>query len=206
MVWKFSDATRCVDMRKIFKNLYTLRRACRIAQKTSLTDKAKKIFYQADPEFIGSDIFATYCLGETEQSSLWHAREQYSTIKRVLNREYFSFVLKNLSLPTAGFPLQLMRYFILLSKLSTEERERIGNPSIRNLPVVRTIHISEGLRHYQNVRRRRERGARNEIHSIFGVEYRDISSELESITHSIFDRKALVLLYENAGFENAYEK
>ncbi len=181
-----------------------------IAQKTSLTDKAKKIFYQADPEFIGSDIFATYCLGRNgAELALACARSSTPDNKKSSKPRIFLLRIEEPEFADSRFPSSAHEILhIAYRKLSTEERERIGN--LIDQELARRQDDSH-LRGIGDIIKTSGDDAneelRNEMHSIFGVEYRDISSELEEYyAQYFFDRKALVLLYENAGFEKRIRK
>jgi len=170
-----------------------------IAQKTTMTDKAKAIFYRSDPEFIDTGIFKEYCItNDGIELALACARSTTPGKPRSSPR-IFLLQMDNPEFSDTRFPSAAHELMHLVEKASSDDEKKRLAPLIDNElekykedPHVQRITdiIKKSLGDdYQDY-------LRGEFHSILAVEYADLSPELEEHYAQYFiDRQQLVSLH-----------
>lgn len=181
-----------------------------IAVKTTMTDKAKLLFYQADPEFIGSDKFKEYCITrEGIELALACARSttpgQTKYAPRVFLLQFDNPKFADSKFPSAAHELLHLVYKQLgkneitrLAPLIDAELEK-HQDDVHLMNIVDIVKKSQGDQYQEELR--------NELHSIFGVEFADLSPELEQHYAQYFgNRSQVVAFHQNSGLVQAVRK
>jgi len=181
-----------------------------IAEKTTLTDKAKILFYRADPEFIESNTFAEYCITKDGiQLALACARSntpgQPNSTPRIFLLQMDNPKFADSRFPSAAHEMLHLVY----QKLTNSEKQQLAplidteltkhEDDAHLMNIVDIIKNSMGDKYLEEMR--------NELHSIFGIEFQDISPELEDYYSQYFsDRTQVVTLHQNGGLEQSIRK
>jgi len=180
-----------------------------IAEKIGFTDEAKKTFYRSDPEFIPAATFAEYCLKNGVEMALACARSETPGEKKGSKPRIFLLQIDDARFidsryPSAAHELLHLAYH----KLSSSEKQRVDN--LIDQEIVRhkeDTHIDSLTDILTNAGGNYQEAIRGEMHSVFGVEYRDIAPGLEEYYRQYFtDRSGVVSLNEQGGLETRVRK
>ena len=180
-----------------------------LAEKMDLTDEAKNMFYRSDPEFIPADTFVEYCLKGGIEMALACARSETPGAKKGSKPRIFLLEIDDIRFVDSKYPSAAHELLHLVyHKFTTSEKQRIDNlvdqeierhkddPHIVSLSNI----LTKAGGNYQDA-------IRGEMHSVFGVEYRDISPELETYYAKYFTNRAgVVSLYEQGGLGTRVRK
>lgn len=158
-----------------------------IAERSSMTDKAKRYFYASQPEFSSTDEFNSTC----------QRREASSAILGCYNsgRIYLYSVdndqLDGINEVTAAHEMLHAAW----QRLSESQKEHLSTLLETAYDQVKTPDLSERMSYYD---RNEPSEHANELHSILGTEFADLGSELEEYYSQYFnDRTVLLTLYNN---------
>src|SRR3989344_6300531 len=176
-----------------------------LAEKNTLTDKGKAILYRADPQFVDVRNFAKYC--QVKEGGV----EPLACIAPNPERGPFAgrqiFLLK-IDDPEfsdhkyAASVHELLHYAYDRSNSSKKERLNVlldAELSKRQ----DDPHLTAVIDILKKKTDKRENDIHSELHSKFGVEYTDLSPELEEHYKTYFvDRQAVVELYRKGGFNS----
>lgn len=180
-----------------------------IAERTTMTDKAKKIFYRADPEFIQTDTFVQYCLERKGvELALACARSETPGEKKGSGPRIFLLQVEDPRFVDSKFPASAHELLhLVFHKLSSEEKVRLGllldAELERRQDDTNLLEIVDILKTAGSDKE----AIYNEMHSVFGVEFRDISPELETYYAQYFtDRLQVVGMHETGGLETRIRK
>src|SRR3989338_11454224 len=180
-----------------------------IAEKTTLTDTAKKIFYRADPEYIGQDKFVTYCASGGVELALACARSDTPDDKERKGARIFLLAITDPEFVDSKYPSAAHELLhIGYQKFSISEKKRVGELIDRELANHQDDpHLTGIVDIIKKAKSNWQEEARNELHSIFGTEYRNLLPELETHYSQYFsDRNSLVAMHEKSGLTKGIRK
>lgn len=168
-----------------------------LAQRATMTDKAKFSFYLAQPRLENATQFNQDCRRVEQASPIVgcyaHAKETIH-IYNVQNAE-----LDGIKEVTAAHEM----LHVAWSRYSAEQRRRLGELLEAAYTKVKTKKLEERMAYYE----RAQPGTRaNELHSILGTEFADLGSELEAHYAEYFSNRAALLKLHaqyNQKFTNA---
>ena len=192
---------------EVLKNYKPSDEVLDLAEKNGLTDKGKAALYRADPQFIDNEAFIKYC------RTISRGIEALACIAPKPGGGPFGgkqiFLLKIDDPKFADHKYAASVHEMLHSiyqRLGSDEREKLApilekelearkdDPHLAN--VVEILHQKKDAKDVQD-----------ELHSKFGVEYTDLSAELEDYYKQYFkDRKKVVELYQKGGFNGRVRK
>ncbi len=158
-----------------------------LAEKASMTDKAKSIFYAANP-VIDSDrtTFETHCQTPISSNAVelgCYTSDNHIYILRITQPQ-----LVNEMVVVASHEMLHAVYAISPSSQKTSVNAVLE----AEFPDVRNRELTHELRNY----RVREPGQRdNELHSIIGTEYSPLSTDLETYYAQYFTNRATIVSY-----------
>jgi len=182
-----------------------------IVEKLGLTDVAKKIFYKSDPEFLDASNFARYCLGTKKgvELALACARSGTPDDESSSKPRIFLFKIDNPKFADSRFPSAAHEILhIAYRQLESVEKERIGlliDAELAKRP--KDAHLTGIVNIIKQSTPEGQEEIRSEMHSILGVEYLDLSPELDQYYAQYFsNRSQLVALYTSGGFEQRMKK
>lgn len=155
-----------------------------LAQRATMTDKAKFSFYLAQPRLENATQFNQDCRRVEQASPIVgcyaHAKETIH-IYNVQNAE-----LDGIKEVTAAHEM----LHVAWSRYSAEQRRRLGELLEAAYTKVKTKKLEERMAYYE----RAQPGTRaNELHSILGTEFADLGSELEAHYAEYFSNRAALL-------------
>ena len=180
-----------------------------IAEKTTMTDTAKKIFYRADPEFVPTDVFVRYCLEKKGvELALACARSDTPGEKKSTGPRIFLLQIEDPRFTYNKFPSSAHELLHLIyHRLTAQDKSRLTPLLDAELQRHQDdLHLMEIVDIIKNSGGDQE-VILNEMHSVFGVEFRDISPELETHYAQYFaDRLQVVAMYETGGLETRTRK
>ena len=177
-----------------------------IAEKNTLTDKGKAAFYRAQPEFIDGEVFRKYCrvngvealacVGPKRGGGPFGGRQIHLLIvddPQFADHKYAAAVHEMLH--------------AIYDRLSSSEKERINKLLEQELSKHQDdVHLTGPI----NILKKRGKANKDidsELHSKFGVEYSELSPELEEYYKQYFvDRSKVVELFKNGGFNSRVQR
>ncbi|MBI3069805.1 MAG: hypothetical protein HYY87_00680 [Candidatus Levybacteria bacterium] len=161
-----------------------------LAEKNTLTDKGKAILYRADPQFVETQSFAKYC--QVKKGGV----EPLACIAPNPERGPFAgrqiFLLKIDDPEFTDHKYAATAHEMLHALLDQELSKHQDDP-----------HLAVVIDILNQKKDKRSDGVHDELHSKFGVEYSDLSPELEEYYKQYFaDRSKVVELFKNGGFNS----
>lgn len=165
-----------------------------VADRTSMSEHAKKLFYVHDPELLGKETFQTNCtVGESTI-----VLGCYISNQRIYLFEVVEPRLDGVIEVTAAHEMLHAGY----DRLDLNEKERVDKLLLEAYDRIDNVRLSEII---ENYRQRDPSVVNNELHSILGTEYRDLPKELEDYYSKYFvDRLSVVTLAET--YADEFEK
>lgn len=179
-----------------------------IAENDSMTDAAKKLFYKADPEFIGSDKFASFCLVNSVEMALACARSDTPDDPKRRGARIFLFKVDNpefdIRYTSAAHEMLHLAYRNLKADEKTKLDALIDQELARRQD---DTHITEITNIVKNSKSDYQEDLRNEMHSLLGVERLDLLPELENhYKQYLNDRAGLVAINESSGLQKRLKR
>lgn len=173
-----------------------------IAEKNALTDKGKATFYRSNPEFVDGDIFRKYCVvdgieglacvGPRRGGGPFGGRQIFLlkiSDPKFSDHKYSAAVHEMLH---AAYERLSPSEKNGLNKLLEEELSKRAD----DIHLMGPVNILKG-------KGKKNKDIDSELHSKFGVEYSDLSPELEDYYRQYFkDRTKVVELFKNGGFNS----
>ncbi|MBI2334807.1 hypothetical protein HYU96_03305 [Candidatus Daviesbacteria bacterium] len=185
----------------ILKNYQPPPHIAEIAERTTMTTKAKGAFYRGDPEFISGESFRKECLESGELAG--------GCKKGKVGKGLFG-------LPTQTIKIYLLQIddprfrdnrfgtgahemlHVAYSRLGTKEKEKVN------------VLIDQEIANRQNdesitarveAMKRMKKNYYDELHAFFGTDYADLAVELDEYYQRYFtDRRKLVAISTTSGF------
>ena len=159
-----------------------------LADRTSLSERGTFYFYLAHPQLEQADTFNQECRRAEPASALLGCYKQASETIHIYN--VTDPALKGVEEVTAAHEMLHVAY----GRLSAGERKRLSPLLEATYEKVKTTELEDRMAYYE----RAQPGSReNELHSILGTEYAEISEELERYYSQYFiDRSAVVKWYD----------
>jgi hypothetical protein len=159
-----------------------------LANQTTMTDKARRLFYLNDPQLLDRSQFNASCEGAGGEQTIvlgcYHSPQQGIYVFHVSEAE-----LRGIEQVTAAHEMLHAAY----DKLSTKERKRIDTlltdyyrAQLKDTRIKEVIDIYE---------RRTPEELPNEMHSIFGTEVESLPAELEEYYKQYFTDRSVVVDY-----------
>lgn len=187
----------------ILKSYQPTSEIAEIAEKNALTDKGKATFYRADPELVDGEIFRKYCFANGVEALGCNAPKP--------NGGPFGgrkiFLLKIDDPKFADHKYAAAVHEMLHSaynNLGPDEKKRIG--ALLDQELVKRQDDSHLISSVEILKGRKDNDIKDiqaELHSKFGVEYKDLSPELEDYYKQYFvDRSKVVDLFQKGGFNS----
>lgn len=173
-----------------------------IAEKITLTQTAKDHFYKLEPRFVNADDFIKFCktVARGIEALACYAPKPYGgpfAGKTILLLQIDDPRFVDHKYSAAAHELLHSLY----SQLSADEKTRVNN--LLNQEFAKhqdDTHLQNVLKELEKVDKDEEE-AMSEWHSKFGVEYPEISPELETYYQQYFNnRQKVVQLYLQGGF------
>lgn len=173
-----------------------------IAEKNTLTDKGKATFYRSQPEFVDGEVFRKYChvdgveglacIGPKRGGGPFGGRQIHLLIvddPQFSDHKYSAAVHEMLH--------------AVYERLFSSEKKQVNELLEQELSKHQDdVHLT-GPINILKQRGRKSEDINSELHSKFGVEYSDLSPELEEYYKQYFvDRAKVVALFKNGGFNS----
>lgn len=176
-----------------------------LAEKNTLTDKGKAILYRADPQFVETQSFAKYC--QVKKGGV----EPLACIAP--NPERGPFAGRQIFLLKIDDPeFTDHKYAATAHEMLHDAYKRVRSAKKEQLNALLDQelskrqddpHLAVVIDILNQKKDKRSDGVRDELHSKFGVEYSDLSPELEEYYKQYFaDRSKVVELFKNGGFNS----
>ncbi|MBI2622899.1 MAG: hypothetical protein HYW64_02295, partial [Candidatus Levybacteria bacterium] len=176
-----------------------------LAEKNTLTDKGKAILYRADPQFVETQSFAKYC--QVKKGGV----EPLACIAPNPERGPFAgrqiFLLKIDDPEFADHKYAATAHEMLhdaYKRVRSAKKEQLNALLDQELSKHQDDpHLAVVIDILNQKKDKRSDGVHDELHSKFGVEYSDLSPELEEYYKQYFaDRSKVVELFKNGGFNS----
>lgn len=156
----------------------------KLADSTSMVGRGRELFYVSEPAIEGRDSFNIHCTNHNEQSIVLGCyRAQQIYLFDVTDER-----LAGVEEVTAAHEMLHAAY----ERLSNDEKQRVNamlDPQIKALADPRLLNL---IKLYN----KQEPGQLyNEMHSILGTEYRELSAELENYYKQYFSDRLKVVSY-----------
>lgn len=192
----------------ILKNYKPTAEIADIAEKNTLTDKGKATLYRSEPEIVDGETFKKYCFANGVEALACNAPKpgggpfggrQIFLLKiddpRFLDHKYAAAVHEMLH--------------SAYNRLSTDEKKRLN--TLLDQELAKRRDDSSLMGPIDTIKKRKSnnylKDIQEELHSKFGVEYSDLSPELEDYYKQYFvDRRKVVELFKNGGFNSRVKK
>ncbi|OGZ40375.1 MAG: hypothetical protein A3I20_01970 [Candidatus Portnoybacteria bacterium RIFCSPLOWO2_02_FULL_40_15] len=180
-----------------------------LAEKNTLTDKGKAILYRADPQFVDVRNFAKYC--QVKEGGV----EPLACIAPNPERGPFAerqiFLLKIDDPEFADHKYAASVHEMLhaaYGKLSSSKKEQLDVLLDQELSKHQNdLHLIAIIDILNQKTSKEKDDIHSELHSKFGVEYNDLSPELEEHYKKYFvDRQKVIELYKKGGFNSRVRK
>lgn len=175
-----------------------------IAEKNTLTDKGKATLYRSDPQIVDSDTFIKDCQTATRGVETLACNAPRPGGGPFGGRQIFLLKIDDPRFSDHKYAAAVHEMLhSAYDRLSDSEKKRVN--SLLDLELAKhkdDAHLSTvvGLLSQKGGSKS---GVLNELHSKFGVEYSNLSPELEDYYKTYFnDRKKVVALYRNGGFNS----
>lgn len=178
-----------------------------IAEKNTLTDKGKATLYRADPRFVDSEAFIKIC------QTISRGIEALACIAPKPNggpfdgRQIFLLKIEDPQFEDHKYSAAVHEMLhAAYKKLGSEEKKRLG-PLLDQELLKRQDdpHLAAIIEILKT--KKSESDIREELHSKFGVEIKELSPELEEYYKQYFkDRSKVVDLFQKGGFNNRVRK
>lgn len=174
-----------------------------IAEKNTLTDKGKALLYRADPKFIDSQTFIKYC------QTISRGIEALACIApKVGGGPFGGRQIYLLEIDDPKFADH--KYSAAIHEMLHSAYQRLNSDEEKS---VNALLDAEALKHQDDPHlsavieilknKKGDKGILEEMHSKFGVEYKNISPELEEYYKQYFtDRSKVVELFQKGGFNS----
>ncbi|MBI4028888.1 MAG: hypothetical protein HY376_00805 [Candidatus Blackburnbacteria bacterium] len=175
-----------------------------LAEKNALTDKGKAILYRADPLLVDAEKFVKYC-------RVKGGAEPLACVAPSPDRGPFAgrqiFLLKIDDPKFADHKYAASVHEMLheaYKRVRSSKKERLNALLDQELSKHQDDpHLKTVIDILNKKANKREDDIHSELHSKFGVEYADLSPELEEHYKQYFvDRQKVVGLYKNGGFNS----
>lgn len=175
-----------------------------IAEKNALTDKGKATFYRAQPELVEGEIFRKYCFANGVESLGCNAPKPGGG--PFGGRKIFLLKIDDPEFADHKFSVSVHEMLhSAYNRLKTDEKKRINLLLDQELSKRQgDVHLTDPI---DKIKKRKKNNTiediREELHSKFGVEYSDLSSELEEYYKQYFtDRSKTIELFRKGGFNS----
>jgi len=177
-----------------------------IAEKNTLTDKGKAAFYRAQPEFIDGEVFRKYCLGNGVEALACIGPKRGGG--PFGGRQIFLLKIDDPKFADHKYAAAVHEMLhAIYDRLSSSEKKRVNGLLEQELSKHQDdVHLT-GPINILKKRGKTNKDIDSELHSKFGVEYNDLSPELEEYYKQYFvDRQKVVGLFKNGGFNSRVRK
>ncbi len=184
--WVLFNRQYTLDLLSVWQYEPSLETAS-IAEETTMTELGKFYFYASHPQLLPSDKFNNRCHRHEPGSAVLGC---YSA-GRIYIYDVSDERLDGVKQVTAAHEMLHAVYM----RMSQSERDRVGALLEAEYKAMNDQRLDDRMSYYE----RAQPGERvNELHSIIGTEYRDLSDELEAHYAKYFlSRSEVVDLFEN---------
>ena len=176
-----------------------------IAEKNTLTDKGKATFYRADPELVEAESFIKYCRTFARGVESLACNAPKPGGGPFGGRKMFLLKIDDQKFADHKFSAAVHEMLhIAYSRLGSDEKKRLNALLDQELTKRQNdSHLMTVIDTLKKNKNNDEKDIQEELHSKFGVEFIDISLELEDYYKQYFtDRSKVVELFKNGGFNS----
>lgn len=178
-----------------------------IADKNALTDKGKATFYRSNPTFVDAQAYIKYCqtLARGIESLACNAPKPGGG--PFGGRQIFLLKIDDPKFEDHKYSASIHEMLhSAYQRLGSDEKKRLGPLLDQELSKRQDdphlVTIIETLKEKKG-----DKSIREELHSKFGVEYKNLSPELEEYYKQYFvDRNKVVELFQKGGFNSKVRK
>lgn len=158
-----------------------------LVKDSGMSDRGKFDFYTGEPTIEGSQLFNQFCTRQEKRSAILGC---YSN-QRIYIYDVTDSKLAGIKSVTAAHEMLHAAY----ERLGTDEKQHVNDMLEKQY---KSIHDSELTKRMNYYRRVEPNQRLNELHSILGTEFTDLSPKLESYYRTYFtDRKKVTNLHES---------
>lgn len=189
---------------EILKNYQPKPEIAEIAKENTLTDKGKATFYRAEPEIVDGETFRKYCFANGVEALGCNAPKPGGG--PFGGRKIFLLKIDDPRFVDHKFSAAVHEMLhSAYDMLSSDEKKRIN--ALLDEELVKHQADSSLTNPIETIKNRKInnsiKNVREELHSKFGVEYTDISPQLEDYYRQYFiDRTKVVELFKKGGFNS----
>jgi len=176
-----------------------------IAEKNALTDKGKATLYRADPELVEAESFIKYCRTLTRGVESLACNAPKPGGGPFGGRKMFLLKIDDQKFADHKFAAAVHEMLhIAYSRLGSDEKKRLNALLDQELTKRQNdSHLMTVIDTLKKNKNNDEKDIQEELHSKFGIEFTDISLELEDYYKQYFtDRSKVVELFKNGGFNS----
>lgn len=173
-----------------------------IAEKNTLTDKGKAELYRAVPEIVDGDVFRKYCFANGVEALGCNAPKPGGG--PFGGRKIFILKIDDPKFTDHKFSVAVHEMLhSAYNRLSSDEKKRIN--TLLDQELAKHQDDSSLTGPIETIKKRKRNNSikdiQEELHSKFGVEYSDLSPELENYYKQYFaDRTKVIELFKSGGF------
>jgi hypothetical protein len=198
----FASAGLRVSDEEVLKTYQPSAAIAEIAEKTFLTQKGLATFYRDDPELVDGDTFRKYCFANGVEALACNAPKPGGG--PFGGRKIFLLNIEDPNFEDHKYSAAVHEMLhSAYTRLSSSERKEIDNLLNQELARHQDDPHLTGPIEILKSRGSKEKDILDELHAKFGVEYIDISEELEEYYSLYFsDRAKIVDLFASGGFNS----
>lgn len=176
-----------------------------IAEKNTLTDKGKATLYRGDPELVEAEAFIKYCRTQARGVEPLACNAPKPGGGPFGGRQIFLLQIDDQRFSDHKFSATVHEMLhSAYNRLGSEEKKSLNLLLEQELTKYQNdSHLMMVIDTMKKNNKNDEEDIQEELHSKFGVEYSDLSPELEDYYKQYFtDRSKVVELFKNGGFNS----
>lgn len=176
-----------------------------IAEKNTLTDKGKATLYRADPKLVDAQSFMKYCQAKARGIEPLGCIAPKPGGGPFGGRQIFLLQIDDPRFADHKYSAAVHEMLhSAYDRLGSDEKKRINALLDQELSKRQDdIHLAGPIETLKKRKGNTKKEIQSELHSKFGVEYSDLSPELEEYYKQYFiDRTQVVTLFQQGGFNS----
>lgn len=202
----YATRERRASSKAVLKNYQPSEEISEIAQAVAFTNEGKANFYRTNPEFVEGETFRKHCLKNKGIELALGCLVGYTPGKNPFSPpKMFLLKIDNPEYEDHKYPASVHETMHMVYKrLSSNEKENINSLLEKEF-----MGRQDDDHLIANINTLKDVGGDyvDELHSVFAVEYSDISPELEEYYSQYFEnRQTVVGLYQSGGLEKRVRK
>src|SRR3989344_4401896 len=188
---------------EVLKTYQPASKVTELAEKNGLTDKGKAILYRADPIFVDASTFKRYCAaGGVEALACIGPKAGGGPFG---GRQIFLLEIDDPKFADHKYAASIHEMLHhAYDRLSQSEKEQLNTLLDQELSKYQNDpHLTTVIETLDKKSKKGKDDIHSELHSKFGVEYKDISPQLEEYYKQYFvNRNKVVDLFQKGGFNS----